>query len=201
MHEEIIKEYATTENEATAREHLVILVAYFLALYDAEKEDFASNNDVDTRETYDPTREQYMYYITDLLIGMRERCLAKKEELRAKQETVAILLGVYVLKQYQRIKETETVNATQLAQLTVAENVKQTKPTAQIYKVWRAHSGACDACKAMDGTRILIDEPFLLNGQTIPLANGDEFIYNYIDRGVAILHPNDKCYVEFEIEY
>lgn len=107
----------------------------------------------------------------------------------------------YVSENYQTIDRSETSNARQLGQLHVVSEVQASSSAVKVYKRWRAHPDCCDICRALDGAIVPIDEPFLINGQVVELSNGKEFIYNYIDRGVAIAHPNDRCWIEFIIEF
>ena len=201
--DELVREYVTTENEVEAREILILLVFYFMSVYDEERETFANDNDVPAEWINDENiRDEYEMYVFDLLVSMRERVKEEKEKLRDLEQT-AFLIAIYhfIDVQFTRIHETEISNAKQIAQLQVATAVQDNNSAAKIYKRWVARTDSCEMCKALDGVIKPIDEPFLINGQVVELSSGKEIIYGYIDRGVAIAHPNDRCSIEFIIEY
>lgn len=205
IHPELIYQYATTSDEKDALEILQAIVAYFLSIYDAERELFLENNGIDLPlSESDEVRIEFMMYITDVLIGMRLRTLEKIEKEQATKgymEKAAIY--TFVSNAFNTIKETDSVNAQQIAQIEVVKKVQQTMPNARVFKTWISQNdeATCPICRAMHGTKIPVDEPFLVNGQVVELADGDEFIYNYINRSVAIAHPRDRCRIDFSIEY
>ena len=207
IHPELIEEFATTADEERAIEILKAIVAYFMAIYDAERELFLEDNKLDLpfdENEADSVRLDFMLYITDLLTSIRTRTLRKIEEQQDSHDRVErATMTAYIMNLYQRIKETESVNAQQIAQIEVVKKVQQTMPGAKIYKVWISKNDAdtCEICRALHGTVLPINQPFLVNGQIVSLDSGDEFIYEYIDRQVAIAHPNDRCRIDFFIEY
>lgn len=70
---------------------------------------------------------------------------------------------------------------------------------AKIYKVWYTNSGApCEFCQAMNGKRVLVSKPFLLNGESVSGADGGLFVNNFVDCKDSTLHPH--CHCEFKIE-
>ncbi|MGM0175697.1 phage minor head protein [Enterococcus sp. DIV0800] len=205
LHPELIYQYATTADEEDAFEILVILVAYFLSLFDAEQRIFIEDNNLDLPDDlFGQTRESFSMYITDLLINFRQRI---QEEMRKPDKDGNLLdkAAVFLLveSQFETIRDSESVNAQQLAQFEVVTVVQQTIPAAKIYKTWIAKNDedTCEICRALHGTTIPIDEPFLVAGQRVDLPSGKEFIYNYIDRYTCIAHPHDRCMIEFSIVY
>lgn len=202
LHPDRIIEFALTKNAIEVEENLLLIVEYLLTVFDEEKARYASDNNVEIDpEEYSEMREAYAIYLADLLLGMRERCAAKQSEMEQEGTVEKALLFSFVLSQFFNIEDTEWSNSKQMAQLEVVNKVRLLRPAAKISKRWRAHSGACDKCLAMDGTEVPFEEPFLRTGQLIELSTGEEFIYNYIDRDIALLHPHDRCWVEFIIEY
>lgn len=201
--DKLFYQFSITTDEVEANELLFLLVYYFMELYDGEKERFIKDSDLDIHvESYEQVKEDYALYLADVFIGARERVQLKEQELiKSDEEDASAKLYTFIDSNFERINNTETVNVKQIAQLQVVAYVQDQDKAAKIYKQWVAHSGACDICKALDGTKIPVDEPFLVNGQVIELSDGGEFIYDYIDRDVAIAHPNDQCGIEFIIEY
>ena len=60
---------------------------------------------------------------------------------------------------------------------------------------WVANPGACEFCKAMDGTIKDIGAPFVPLGASITGENGGEYLNNYTDILYADAHPNCTCYL------
>lgn len=202
VHPDSIYEFAVCSNSADAKDKLAQLLAYLISIFDEEKDQFAEQNNVELRlEEHSELRESYIQYLTALLIGMRDRCLEKQQKMQDEGKADRALLFLFVMNEFDRIEDSEWSNSKQLAQLEVVQKVRLLRPNAIITKRWVAHVGACDYCMAMDGVEVPIDQPFLVSGQTIMLHTGEELIYNYIDRDVAVLHPHDRCYVEFIITY
>lgn len=196
--EDIVVEFLTTDDVNRAAILTESLLDSYMALYDEEIATFASKNDlsIDFVSMYQAT---YREYLMDLFIGMRERVQEKEIELQEEKDkarALALLL-IFVEENYNRLKLTELGNIKQTAQLEVVQYLQANDYNVRIMKRWVAHAGACEVCQALNGVTIPIDEPFLVNGQVVELASGKEFIYNYIDRSVAIAHPNDQCYIEF----
>lgn len=202
IHPDSIYEFVVSDNPSDVQEKLLLLVAYLLSVFDSEKAQFAQQNNVELEaEEYSELREAYAIYLTDLLLGMRDRCLDKQQKMKEANEFDRALIYLFIINEFNTIEDSEWSNSKQMAQLEVVKKVRVIRPNAKIEKRWVAHVGACDYCQAMDGVTIPLDEPFLRSGQVIALNSGEEFIYNYIDREVAVLHPHDRCYVEFIITY
>lgn len=202
IHPDNIYEFVVSDNPSDVQEKLLLLVAYLLSVFDSEKAQFAQQNNVELEaEEYSELREAYAIYLTDLLLGMRDRCLDKQQKMKEANEFDRALIYLFIINEFNTIEDSEWSNSKQMAQLEVVKKVRVIRPNAKIEKRWVAHVGACDYCQAMDGVTIPLDEPFLRSGQVIALNSGEEFIYNYIDREVAVLHPHDRCYVEFFITY
>lgn len=201
--EELIYQFATTTDEAEANELAILLTLYFLAIYDDEKERFAKSSNVENDdERFDQVREDYAMYVLAFLYGMRDRTKEKKSELSGVSKSEAVeKLRAFVEVNYERINRTESGNAKQVAQLEIVARVLSTNTAVTIYKRWVARPGACQICRALDGTILEVSQKFLTNGQIVQLEDGSEFIYNYIDRSVAIAHPNCGCTIEFSIQY
>lgn len=107
------------------------------------------------------------------------------------------------LEEYQaeRLARTEFHNISQLADIDVVNQIVEVYGERLIIKKrWKAWSGACDICKALDGKTIGYDEPFLLQGQAVDLGDGKFVIHNYSDQLTATAHPNDFCSLEWIIE-
>lgn len=202
IHPDSIYEFVVSDNPSDVEERLLLLVAYLLSVFDSEKAQFAQQNNIELDvEEYSELREAYAVYLTDLLLGMRDRCLDKQQKMEEANEFDRALIYMFIVNEFNTIEDSEWSNSKQMAQLEVVKKVRVIRPNAKIEKRWVAHVGACDYCQAMDGVTIPLDEPFLRSGQVIALNSGEEFIYNYIDREVAVLHPHDRCYVEFIITY
>lgn len=203
MDEELIYQYATTEDEQEAYELLLLLILFFMTMYEDERKAFAERNSVDLTGMDDSeVTNEYTLYITDLLIGMRERTLKAKQELSVLSRAAFLVAMQQVVKNnWNTLHDSEVGNAKQTAQLEVATLAQMLNRNIQIFKRWVAHPDCCKICAALDGVQIPIDEPFLVPGQSIDLADGSEFVYEYIERGIATAHPNDRCHVEFIIEF
>lgn len=199
LHPDVIQEYVLTNNENDALEKLALIVEYLMKKFDDEQIRFAKQNDIPFDiEEYSKIKEDYRAYLISLLVGMRERV---REELSQKTDLDQFDRQAYVMTNFETIESTEWSNTKQLAQFVIVLYVARIRPNAKITKKWVARVGACDKCQAMNGVEIPLNESFLRNGQEITLANGETFIYDYIDREVAVLHPHDRCYVEFKINY
>ena len=206
IHDELLVQFCTTEDDIEAQEILLLLVNQYMQLYYNERAAFAERSGIPLELVMDEgVQGEYALYIADLFTGMRERAEQKRLALEADREMQEkerrLALYAFIAVAYQTIDETESSNARQLSQLQVAETAQQQNGAVRITKTWRAHPDCCEVCSQLDGTTIPIDEHFLVNGQVVELGDGTEFIYNYIDRGVAICHPNDRCWIEFNIEY
>lgn len=202
IHPETLYAFATGKQTTETQEQLHQLVDYLLAVFDDEQRRFATENAVpiDDDATHE-LRHDYALYVAELLLGLRERMQERKKQMTDEGTFDRMVLFLFAANEFDRIEQTEWSNAKQLAQLTVVQQFRLTHPGATILKRWVAHSGACEKCQAMDGVEVPIDEPFLVAGQEIRPANGEAFIYDYVSRDVAIMHPNDRCYVEFIITY
>lgn len=212
--EELIWRYANTRNEQEENELLLLLVYYFVSLYNNHKKEFIDNNDLDEEEIsnyyegdliefgYDKTIEDYSIYIADLLYSLRQRAIIKQNDYYEKglnyQQVIALdEYKTYIYNLFAVIHQTETNNVLQMAELKVANIVQVINPNIIFYKRWVARLDACPICQTLArNPPIPIDQPFLYNGEVVELENGDEFIYKYIDRFVAIAHPNDRCRIE-----
>lgn len=205
MDYELIFKYATTDDDIEAYEIMLLIVAHFLSVYDAEREEFAKDNDIDlTASDDEDVRNRYALYVMDLVLGMRDRIRTEAGSLNDLTEAeYTLYINRLVTVNYDRLETTETNNAMQTGRLEVAVTAKEQNSAVRIYKRWvsRMDDKTCDICRAMHGTVKSIDEPFLVNGEIVELADGKEFVYKYIDRLVAIAHPNDRCRIEFFIEY
>lgn len=203
MNDELIYQFATTDDEVEAYEIMLLLTQYYLSVYDSEKDEFAASHNVNTQAIMDESlRAEYALYISNIFSGMRDRVKEEEGRLSGLGEGAALLaLKKFVFENYGRIEETELSNAKQMARLQVAQEIQSKNTAAKIYKRWVARPGCCEVCRALNGTVKPIDEPFLINGQVVELEGGKSFTYGYIDRNVAIAHPNDRCTVEFFIEY
>ena len=60
---------------------------------------------------------------------------------------------------------------------------------------WVANPGACEFCRAMDGTIKEIGTPFIPTGASIQGEEGGEYLNNYVDITYADAHPNCTCYL------
>lgn len=203
LHDELIYQFCTTGNEVEAYEILLLIVAHYMEIYDKEKERFLQYSNISHELVTDENvRQDYAMYLSDLLLNMRERTKAKEQELLGLSPAAFLVaMKKFVMDSYNRLESCETGNAKQISQLQVAAAVQENDSAARITKTWVAYPECCDVCSALNGITIPVDEPFLVNGQVVELGNGKEFIYNYIDRRVAIAHPNDRCTIEFHIEY
>ncbi len=201
--EDIVIEFLTTDDLQRAAILLTTLVDLYMAYYDEELTTFASSNDLSI-DFVATNKAAYEEYLTDLFVDMRTRVKEKEIELNNedKDEAMAfMLLLIFVEQNYNRLKLTELGNIKQTAHLEVVQYLQANDYNVKIFKKWVAHSNACEVCQALNGVTLPVDQPFLVNGQIVELANGKEFIYDYIDRGVAIAHPNDQCYIDFILDF
>lgn len=200
----LVYEYATTNDSVRAEELLQSLALYYVLMYESEKERFAAENEINSALIDDASYVgEYYLYLMGIFKGMRERTIAERERLSTLNKAkLAIALYAFVKWNFERIDATESGNAIQTAQLQVAWLAKEQNNAARIYKKWvtSKDSKVCPICKALEGTIIPLDEPFLVNGQIIEEASSAEFIYGYIDRYVAVAHPWCRCSIEFIIE-
>jgi len=202
LHPELLYTFATGNQTAETQEQLHRIVVYLLQVFDEEQERFATVNNLPIEEeTYAEMRQDYAAYLADLVLGLRTRMIDKQQRMKDDGTFDRMVLFLMVVNEFDRIEHSEWSNAKQLAQLNVVQHFRLTHPGATIMKRWVAHAGGCERCLAMDGVEVPIDEPFLVAGQAVQTANGEAFIYDYISRDVAIMHPNDRCYVEFIITY
>ena len=195
--------FCTTEDTQEAYQLMIGLTAYFLSIYQKEREEFASKNDAELEDdSY--TAKQYETYIMSLLAGMRDR-VQEEMDSTSELDEVAFALAIHqvVDLNWTRLYMSESKNATQLGKLQVAATEQANNRHLRIYKRWVASGDedSCDICQEMNGTIVPIDEPFLQHGELIDLPNGDIFSYNYIDRGIATAHPNCRCTFKLIVEY
>lgn len=206
MNLEVIYQFATTASDIDAYEIMQAYIVYMLGLYEYEMQRFIDDSGIDIEIMFndEESKESYYLYLAGILWGLRERTQKKIEMYRNNkltEEEMSMLIRRYVMNDFKAIEDTETMNVTQMAQLNVVSNIQGKTPFAKVYKTWIAIPGCCETCAALNGTKIPIDQPFLVNGQVVELEDGREVMYNYITRYVAIAHPNDRCYIEFSIEY
>jgi len=206
MNDILIYEYATTGDSVRAEELLQALVLYYILMYESEKEMFSEENEIDLSSLDDSALvNDYALYLRGVFIGMRERTRVAREKLFT-LERVALIVALhkFVEWNFERIDTTESNNATQTAQLQVAWIAKEQNDALTIYKRWvtRGDSKVCPICKALAKQDVIpLDEPFLVNGQIIEQPDGEEVIYGYMNRYVAVAHPNCRCHVEFTLVY
>lgn len=197
--QEQLYEFVTTDSEDEAYELLLLFLAYFLSRYDDALAEASEKWNVEIPEP-NTVRMDYAVYVTELIIGFRVRARDKALDLmRGDPDEFKETLEDYIEKDFARLDRTEQEVAEQTAQLQAADKAVELTDDTALYKTWRARPNCCAICDALDGTTIPVDEPFLVNGQIVELANGKTFIYKYKDRTIAIAHPNCRCWVEFSI--
>lgn len=202
LHPETIYQFAVGEQTAETQEQLHQLVDYLLLVWDNEEIDFSNKYRIEINEMLNTDmRQDYAYYLADLLLGLRTRMLEKQQKMKDEGTFDRMALFLLVANAFDNIEQSEWSNAKQLAQLRVVRQFRQERPGATIVKRWVAHAGACEKCLAMDGIEVPIDEPFLVAGQEVRPAEGEAFIYDYVSRDVAVMHPRDRCRIEFIILY
>ena len=187
----IALEYTTTSNEQKQRELLLLLVSYFLTLYDMEKENFADELGISSEFVEDAQiKFDYMKKIELTLQNMRETVQSEKDK------DSEALTALY----FNRILNTDGKKAKELAQIETAKHLTRLDRSKKIRKRWKAFSGCCVVCRAMDGVTVALDEPFMYQGQVVELSSGERYINNYAAMDTPNAHPNDKCSIEFIIE-
>ena len=173
------------------RELLLLLVSYFLTLYDMEKENFADELGISSEFVEDAQiKFDYMKKIELTLQNMRETVQSEKDK------DSEALTALY----FNRILNTDGKKAKELAQIETAKHLTRLDRSKKIRKRWKAFSGCCDVCRAMDGVTVALDEPFMYQGQVVELSSGERYINNYAAMDTPNAHPNDKCSIEFIIE-
>lgn len=204
MHEEIIYQFATTEDEDEAYSILLLMIEQFLAQYTAARELFAADNSFELKGYSDESVfDEYALYLFGIFTGLRERAKEQRERLRSQDLNKTehlIALRRFIINEYETIEATEQGNAIQMGQLSAITALQDQRCDIRIFKEWVAHPDCCEICKKLNGTILPIEAPFLVDGQVVELPEGKEFVYQYIDRLIAIAHPNDRCHVEFIIE-
>lgn len=202
MHEDLIYEYATTENEEQAARLLGDIVTYYISLYDASYHQFSEQHEIEEENQHEQVRIDFIDHITEVLRNLRTRTETKKGEIFARYGTLLkTALADFVLAAYQTIEDSETPNAVMLAQLQAIFNLMDQNGNAIITKTWRAHPDCCPICAALNGLTVGINEYFLETGDEVTLEDGKIFVYDYNNREVPIAHPHDRCWIEFNINY
>lgn len=201
MDNDILYHYVMTDNQEEQEELLTLIVAYWVDLFIQEYYAFARDNNVNIDEVdIQAVTADYEVYLTDILEGMRKRAREYAIELEDEPDNMIYLLTIdYIDAQYERIEDSESGNVIQLAQLLVANEFEKENPNAKVMKEWVAYPDCCPICAKLNGTIIPIDEPFLVAGQRVDTEDGETFIYKYVDRFVAIAHPNDRCRIQFHL--
>lgn len=100
-------------------------------------------------------------------------------------------------------ERSNTTRARQMAQ-TEAHRMKEAaqeavwRASGEVeYKVWRVQSAnPCSFCVALDGTRVIVGEPFFLKGATIRDGAGKTQVLDYDDVEHPPLHPACQCTLE-----
>lgn len=205
MHEELIYQMCVTEDEDEAYQIMLLVIEQYLAKYATAREEFANINEF-TLEGYSDidVRNEYSLYLYGVLVDMRERAREKESSLTSQEVAGVALVAALrrsIMLDYAVIDATERGNAIQMGQLDAITALQDQRGDVRILKEWVAHPDCCEVCKRLNGTILPIEAPFLVDGQIVELEGGKEFKYNYIDRLIAIAHPNDRCHVEFIIEY
>ncbi|MHC5215205.1 structural protein [Enterococcus sp. LJL128] len=161
--------------------------------------------------------QDYRLSFEQLLDGYRDRLQFITQELAAlianeypdlsfyeQQELLRIALeNIPQQERYQaeRLAKTEIHNIYQLADIDVVSQLLAVYgERLSVKKRWKAWSGACAICKALDGTTVNYDEPFIFEGQSIDLGDGKFYTHNYKEQLTATAHPNDQCIIEWIIE-
>lgn len=200
--EEMILDFLTTNDSIDFQEKLEQLVYYFVMLYYQGQTQFADRYDYQIdEETFNLQLQDYSNYIILLLYDMRQRMNEYREKIKdLPRLEQADKLSRFVVVNFKRLNVTEFNNAFQMAEIDIINDMIKNDSTVKVYKTWVARPDACPVCKALNGTRKELNEPFLVSGQVVELDDGKTFEYGYIDRKVAIAHPNDRCRIEFDIE-
>lgn len=97
----------------------------------------------------------------------------------------------------ERLARTETVRAQGNGSLYAMEQI-QASTGYDIMKVWNVSSDACEFCQEMAGKKISIEQPFLAVGNSV-MAGDKILVNNFTDVETADLHPNDRCYITYEV--
>lgn len=87
----------------------------------------------------------------------------------------------------ERIANTEAHKATNYA------SAQAWKQSGIKEMTWRANPGACEFCRAMDGTTVPIGTPFVPKGGTIEGTDGGTYLNDYDSIDYADAHPNCTC--------
>lgn len=207
---EIVEEYATTEDEERKEYLLSIIIIYFMELYDIAEKRFSSEYDVDLTEYEDSLQFEYFQYLYYLLVDFRERALEKKKELEQRErferdrgtyeEPEIDPFDWFLFEAWAVIERSETDNSQQQAQYGVVLELQRQHPEYEIFKQWIAYPGCCNICLELSRRPpIPLNEPFLVSGNQVDLPDGKVFIYDYVDRFVAVAHPNDRCSIDYII--
>ncbi|GHU63469.1 hypothetical protein FACS189418_6820 [Clostridia bacterium] len=193
--EEYIYELVTKEDEEAKQQWIDKVIAAFILLYLLEKQRFALEKKVKGVEDDEDVITKYALYLNRLLLSFLDRMTLLTKE-NARREALH-----QITTNWERFYRTEKQDAVLSAQLSVAQFYEQVKGYT-VKKTWKSQNDAlvCEVCRAMNGTTLALDEPFLYNGQVVELASGKLFQYNYKDRYVPIAHPNDRCTIIFTIE-
>jgi len=202
--QDVVYEFTTTSDSQKMIELLGVIITYYLTVYKSERQKFADTNHIDLNDYgQDILLTNYAEYLETLFLGLRDRSLEKLEELESNlEDNINLLMTAFVMNQFRRTHETESSNVIQTAQVGVIEQLQASNTDMRVTKTWisRNDERTCEICRALHGMTIPVQENFLVNGQVVDLKDGTRFVYNYVDRTVAIVHPYDRCRIEFNIE-
>lgn len=201
---ETVYQYILTDDPEEEENLLQTIIFWFLEDFLAEFQRFSKSNGIDVSELdIEAAMNDYGDYLREIFVGLRERAREKRRELIENDyDSAILLLQFYIGEQFETIERSEQSNLIQMAQMLVAMEAERTIPGTYILKRWVPFPGCCPICLELSKRPpIPVDEPFLVPGEKIDLADGKQFIYKYVTRYVAVAHPNDRCHVEFEIHY
>jgi len=98
-----------------------------------------------------------------------------------------------------RIARTETVRAGGNGSLFAMENI-QGETGYAINKIWNTYGGnPCEFCRAMDGTVVSVNTPFVPKDGVIQGEDGGVLNNDFVDMDIAHSHPNCQCGATWEI--
>lgn len=135
----------------------------------------------------------------------RQSILAALEKANAEGltfgETKALLKGIRSLEDYRivRLAKTEVGRAEGNASVFSMEQI-QTETGYTINKIWNIGGGnPCEYCLSMSGKTVGVSNSFVpLNG-TIEGTEGGVLVNDFVDIDTADAHPNDQCYITYEV--
>lgn len=98
-----------------------------------------------------------------------------------------------------RLARTETNYSQQMGGLEGMRQI-QDESGVTLRKVWNtSRADACEYCRALNGTSIGLDDPFVKLDETVTGVDGGVLLNDWRIREETTLHPNCSCYLTYQV--